>query len=69
MFNVRLAGDQLMRNGCSPSCRLVSYFVLTFFFHEMSWMKSGTELSHFLRIFLPTFDLQTDAMHKLETAF
>ena len=25
------------------------------FFHEMSWMRSGTELSQFLRIFLPTF--------------
>ena len=23
------------------------------FSHEMSWMKSGTELSQFLRVFLP----------------
>ena len=26
--------------------------------NEVSWMKSGTELSQFLRIFLPTFDLR-----------
>ena len=25
------------------------------FFHEMSWTRSGIELSVFLRIFLPTF--------------
>ena len=29
------------------------FFVLSFF-PEMSWMRSGTELSQFLRIFLPT---------------
>ena len=28
------------------------------FFHEMPWMRSGTELSQFLRIFLPTFALR-----------
>ena len=32
---------------------MVSYFVLSFF-HEISWMRSGTELSQLLRIFLPT---------------
>ena len=25
--------------------------------HEMSWMRSGTKLNHFLRIFIPTLDL------------
>ena len=24
------------------------------FSHEMSWMRSGTQLSQFLRVFLPT---------------
>ena len=26
------------------------------FFHEMSWIRSGTSLSQFLRVFLPTLD-------------
>ena len=25
------------------------------FSHEVPWMRSGTELSQFLRVFLPTF--------------
>ena len=29
-------------------------FCAVIFSHKMSWMRSGTELSHFLRIFLPT---------------
>ena len=29
-----------------------------FFSHEMSWMRSGTELSQFLRIFLPTLNIK-----------
>ena len=33
---------------------MVSYFVLSFS-HEMSWMRSGTELSQLLRIFLLSF--------------
>ena len=32
---------------------MVSYFVLSFS-HEMSWVRSGTELSQHLRVFLPT---------------
>ena len=32
---------------------VVSYFVPSFS-HEMSWMRSGTESSQFLRIILPT---------------
>ena len=61
MFNVTLAGDH--RYGKWLFTRLslvislvVSYIVLSFSY-EMSWMRSGTELSQFLRIFLPTFDL------------
>ena len=30
-------------------------FCAVVFAHEMSWMRSGTELSQFLRIFLATF--------------
>ena len=29
-------------------------FFCAVFFHEMSWMRSGTELSQFLKVFLPT---------------
>ena len=32
-------------------------FCAVLFSHEMSWMRSRTELSQFLRIFLPTFTL------------
>ena len=30
-------------------------FCAALFSHEMSWVRSGTELSQFLKIFLPTF--------------
>ena len=30
------------------------YYLCCHFFHEMSWMRSGTELSQFLKIFLFT---------------
>ena len=61
MFKVRLAGDHLYRKWLFTRLSLVislmvSYFVLSFSY-ELSWMGSGTELSQFLRIFLPTFDL------------
>ena len=36
---------------------MVSYFVLSYS-HEMSWMRSGTKLSQFLRIFLPFLNAQ-----------
>ena len=47
---------------------MVSYFVLSFF-HEMSWMRSGTELSRSLRIFLPTltFELYLTVCSKIRT--
>ena len=35
---------------------MLSYFVLSFLSHEMSWMRSGTKLGHFLRLFLPTLN-------------
>ena len=59
MFNVRLAGDHLYGKSLYTWMSLVmslmvSYFVLPFS-HELSWMRSGTELNQFLRIFLPTF--------------
>ena len=59
MINVRLAGDHLYGKWLYTWSSLVMflmmcYFVLSFFFNGMSWMRSGTELSHFLRIFLHT---------------
>ena len=48
MFNVRLAGDHLY--GTSPGCL---FFLMVSFCAEMSWMRSGTELRQFLRVFLP----------------
>ena len=33
-------------------------FSVVVFSHEMSWMCSGTKLSQFLRIFLPTLSLR-----------
>ena len=58
MFNVRLAGDHLYGKSLCTWLSLlmsfmVSYFVIFFFPHEMSWMRSGTELGQFLRPFLP----------------
>ena len=59
MCSVRLAGDQLYGERLLTWLSLVmslmvSYFVLSLFPHEMSWMRSGTILSQFLRI-VPTF--------------
>ena len=64
MFNVWVAGDHLYGKWLFTRLSLVmslmvSYFVL-FFFHEMSWMRPGTELSQFLRMFLPTFTSVTE---------
>ena len=55
MFNVMLAGDHLFIWLLLVMSLMVSYFVLSFFIHEMSWMRSGIELSQSLRIFLPPF--------------
>ena len=59
MFNVRLAGDHLSGKWLFTWLSLVMSLLVSYlwcpFPHEMSWMRSGTELSQFLRIFLPTF--------------
>ena len=57
MFNVRRAGDHLYRRSLVTWLSLfmslmVSYFVLSFFSHEIYWMRSGTELDQFPRLFL-----------------
>ena len=59
MFNVRLAADHLYGTWLFtwPSLvmsLMVSYFVLSFFIHEMSEMRTWIELGHFLRISLPS---------------
>ena len=61
MFNVKLAGGHLYGKWLFTWLSLVmsltmSYFVLCPFSHNMSWMKYGTELNQFLKIFLPTFE-------------
>ena len=61
MFNVRLAGDHLYGKWLLTWLSLVmslivSCFVLSFS-HEVSWVKSGAELSLLLGIFLPTLSL------------
>ena len=58
MFNVRLACDRLYGREMAVHLAVVGdgfvfYFVLSFS-HNMSWMRSGTELNQFLRIVLPT---------------
>ena len=58
MFYVSLAGDHLYWKRVFNWLSLLMSFILSYFcchfFHEMSWMRSGTELSQFLRVFLPT---------------
>ena len=54
MFNVRLAGDHLYGKMLFTWLSLVmslmrSFCAVFFFSHEMSWMRSLTELSQFLR--------------------
>ena len=55
MFSNRLAGDNLfgkwLFTWLSVVLTLMSY--LCYFFPEMSLERSGTELSQFLRVFLP----------------
>ena len=61
MFNVRLADDHLYGKWLFTWLSLlmslmVSYFVLSFFPRDvLDWVRSGIELSQFLRIFLPAF--------------
>ena len=50
MLNVRLVDDHQYGKLLFTWLSLVMSFS-----HEMSWMRSGTKLSQFLRVFLPTF--------------
>ena len=56
MINVRLAGDllygKLLFTWLSLVMSLMGLFVLSFS-REVSWMRSGAEMSQFLRVFLP----------------
>ena len=56
MFNVTVS--TCLGNGCSRGCRCDAFdrvlVCAVLFYHEMSWMKSETELSQFLRMF-PTY--------------
>ena len=58
MFNVRLAGDHLYGKRLFTWLSLVTSLMVSIlccpFSHEMSWVRSGTELSQFLRI-LPVY--------------
>ena len=60
MLNVRLASDhqygKLLFTWLSLVMSLIVYFVL-YFSHEMSYTRSGTELSQFLIVFLPALRL------------
>ena len=54
MINVRLAGDHLYGKLLFTWLSLLMSLCCPFP-HEMSWMRSGTYLSQFLRVFLLTF--------------
>ena len=57
MLNIRLAGDHQYGKLLFTWLTLVMSLMVSFcavFSHEMSWVRSGTELSQFLRVFLPT---------------
>ena len=57
MLSIRLAGDNQYWNLLFAWLSLVMSLLVSyavFVSHEMSWMRSGTELSQFLRIYLPT---------------
>ena len=58
--NVRLAGDLQYGKLLFTWLSLVMSLMVSFcaaFFHEMSWMRSGIEMSQFLRVFLPTLTI------------
>ena len=60
MLNVRLVGDHLYGKLLFTWLLLVMSFMVSLcagFSNEMSWMTSGTLLSQFLGIFLPTFQM------------
>ena len=51
MFNVRLAGDHMYGKWLPQVMSLIVSFCAVLFPYEISWMKSGTELCQFLRVF------------------
>ena len=53
MFNIRLADDQLYGKAVAGGV-FGGIFLCCPFSHELSWMISGTSLSQFLMVFLPT---------------
>ena len=74
MFNGRLAGDHLHGKWLFTWLSLVmslmvSYFVLSLSSQQMSWMGSGTELSQFLRLLLPTLITLYAAQDKCQLTF
>ena len=62
MLNVRLAGDhqygEIAIHLAVTGDVIDGVFFVLLFSHEMSWMRSGTELSQFLRGF-PTYFFMT----------
>ena len=54
MLNVRLAMAVHLAVGCDV---FDGVFLCCLFSHWTSWMRSGTLLSQFLRVFLPTIQL------------
>ena len=74
MFKVRLAVDHLHAKWLFTWLSLmmsliVSYFVLSFLPHDMSFHRSGAALSQFLRIFLPTLLLRNLFLKILQICF
>ena len=60
MSNVRLAGDHVYGKKLFTWLTLVMSLMMSLcavlFLLEMSWMRSGTLLSPFLRVFLPYYE-------------
>ena len=72
MFNARLAGYYLygkwLFTWSSPVMSLmVSYFVLLSSSYEIHWIRSGTELSQFLRVFLLTLTRTLNCRRRLNS--
>ena len=59
MLNVRLAGDHLYGKWLFSWLSLVMSLIMSYlcypFSQEMYWIRYGTEVSQFLRLFLSTF--------------
>ena len=69
MLHVRLASDylfgKLLFSLLSLVISLIVYLLYCPVSHEMSWMRSGTELSQSLRVFLPTLIGRSIAMYNV----